>query len=67
MAHIEKRSYITKDGEQTVHWRARYRDPRGRERVRTPKARRPWPTASTRHSAGQPPILLRPKCDRRHR
>jgi integrase len=25
MAHIEKRSYTTKDGKQTLHWRARYR------------------------------------------
>ena len=35
MAHIEKRSYSTKDGKQTIHWRARYRDPLGNERVRT--------------------------------
>src|SRR5437763_10775035 len=35
MAHIEKRSYITNDGKQTLHWRARYRDPLGQERVKT--------------------------------
>ena len=35
MAHIEKRSYTTKAGKQTVHWRARYRDPQGQERVKT--------------------------------
>jgi integrase len=35
MAHIEKRPYIAKDGKQKIYWRARYRDPRGRERVKT--------------------------------
>jgi integrase len=35
MAHIEKRSYTTRDGKQTLHWRARYRDPLGQERVKT--------------------------------
>src|SRR2546423_14770444 len=34
MAHIDKRPYTTKDGKQKVYWRARYRDPRGRERVK---------------------------------
>ncbi len=35
MAHIEKRPYAAKDGKQKIYWRARYRDPRGRERVKT--------------------------------
>ncbi|HKY77756.1 MAG TPA: tyrosine-type recombinase/integrase [Acidimicrobiia bacterium] len=34
MAHIDKRLYTTKDGKQKIYWRARYRDPRGRERVK---------------------------------
>ena len=34
MAHIEKRPYTGRDGKQKAYWRARYRDPRGRERVK---------------------------------
>ncbi|MGH9034276.1 MAG: site-specific integrase [Acidimicrobiia bacterium] len=34
MAHVEKRTHTAKDGKQKVHWRARYRDPSGRERVK---------------------------------
>lgn len=34
MAHVEKRPHTAKDGKQTIHWRARYRDPSGRERVK---------------------------------
>src|SRR5688500_16436819 len=34
MAHIERRATTTRDGKQKVSWRARYRDPQGRERVR---------------------------------
>jgi integrase len=34
MAHIEKRTHTAKDGKQSVRWRARYRDPTGRERVK---------------------------------
>jgi integrase len=34
MAHIEKRPHATKDGKQKIYWRARYRDPGGRERVK---------------------------------
>jgi integrase len=35
MAHIEKRPYTNKDGKQKIYWRARYRDPNCRERVKT--------------------------------
>jgi integrase len=34
MAHVDRRPYTTKDGKQKVYWRARYRDPQGRERVK---------------------------------
>ena len=34
MAHIEKRPYTGREGKQKTYWRARYRDPRGRERVK---------------------------------
>lgn len=35
MPHVERRVHTTKDGKDTIHWRARYRDPQGRERVKT--------------------------------
>lgn len=34
MAHVEKRTHTAKDGKTSVRWRARYRDPSGRERVK---------------------------------